>query len=133
MNIEYYHVHVSVSMTVANRNCCNRKRLGTLQQQTVTVTTENSYWERQLETFNLSDMRGKVLGHEQEDVLELCLMLLADGSCSMPGAVVAIRVTEKVKQLVVSLKTSYVNEEWNRQQQSSCLQIISDVSLHGCD
>ncbi|KAL9360280.1 hypothetical protein Peur_048405 [Populus x canadensis] len=30
------HVHVSVSMTVANRNCCNRKRLGTLQQKTVT-------------------------------------------------------------------------------------------------
>lgn len=76
-------------------------------------------------------MRGKVLGHEQEDVLELCLMLLADGLCSMPGAVVAIRVTEKVEQLVVSLKTSYVNEEWNRQQQSSCLQIMPDVSLHG--
>ena len=56
-------------------------------------------------------MRGKVLGHEQEDVLELCLMLLADGLCSMPRAVVAIRVTEKVEQLVVSLKTSYVNEE----------------------
>jgi hypothetical protein len=35
-------------------------------------------------------MRGKVLGHEQEDVLELCLMLLADGLCSMPGAVVTI-------------------------------------------
>jgi hypothetical protein len=62
-------------------------------------------WKENLDIFELSftqlnaftvsaqceyDMRCKVLGHEQQDVLELCLMLLADGLCSMPGAVVII-------------------------------------------
>jgi len=67
-------------------------------------------FSQQLNAFTVSaqkeyDTRGKVLGHEQEDVLELCLMLLADGLCSMPGAVVTIH-PNGLAQLMERLNSS---------------------------
>jgi hypothetical protein len=52
-------------------------------------------FSQQLNAFTISaqceyDMGCKVLGHEQEDVLKLCLMLLADGLFSMLGVAVTI-------------------------------------------